>query len=147
MAENIEMPQEVASDPVQAAIWEQLTARRTFAQEDAPTLALLCYWHAVANQAREAMALGGNEIEILDATAYKPIRGKGGKRLKMMRKNPALTVLKEASTEIRALSDQLGLFKSARNVTVQQARPASAHGKLLTLMFDDREARAKAAGA
>ena len=95
MAENIEMPQEVASDPVQAAIWEQLTARRTFAQEDAPTLALLCYWHAVANQAREAMALGGNEIEILDATAYKPIRGKGGKRLKMMRKNPALTVLKE----------------------------------------------------
>lgn len=147
MAENIEMPQEVASDPVQAAIWEQLTARRTFAQEDAPTLALLCYWHAVANQAREAMALGGNEIEILDATAYKQIRGKGGKRLKMMRKNPALTVLKEASTEIRALSDQLGLSKSARNVTVQQARPASAHGKLLTLMFDDREARAKAAGA
>ena len=139
MAENIEMPQEVASDPVQAAIWEQLTARRTFAQEDAPTLALLCYWHAVANQAREAMALGG--------TAYKPIRGKGGKRLKMMRKNPALTVLKEASTEIRALSDQLGLSKSARNVTVQQARPASAHGKLLTLMFDDRETRAKAAGA
>lgn len=110
-------------------------------------LALLCYWHAVANQAREAMALGGNEIEILDATAYKPIRGKGGKRLKMMRKNPALTVLKEASTEIRALSDQLGLSKSARNVTVQQARPASAHGKLLTLMFDDRETRAKAAGA
>lgn len=147
MAENIEMPQEVASDPVQAAIWEQLTARRTFAQEDAPTLALLCYWHAVANQAREAMALGGNEIEILDATAYKPIRGKGGKRLKMMRKNPALTVLKEASTEIRALSDQLGLSKSARNVTVQQVRPASAHGKLLTLMFDDRETRAKAAGA
>lgn len=147
MAENIEMPQEVASDPVQAAIWEQLTARRTFAQEDAPTLALLCYWHAVANQAREAMALGGNEIEILDATAYKPIRGKGGKRLKMMRKNPALTVLKEASTEIRALSDQLGLSKSARNVTVQQARPVSAHGKLLTLMFDDRETRAKAAGA
>lgn len=147
MAENIEMPQEVASDPVQAVIWEQLTARRTFAQEDAPTLALLCYWHAVANQAREAMALGGNEIEILDATAYKPIKGKGGKRLKMMRKNPALTVLKEASTEIRALSDQLGLSKSARNVTVQQARPVSAHGKLLTLMFDDREARAKAAGA
>ena len=147
MAENIKMPQEVASDPVQAAIWEQLTARRTFAQEDAPTLALLCYWHAVANHAREAMALGGNEIEILDATAYKPIRGKGGKRLKMMRKNPALTVLKEASTEIRALSDQLGLSKSARNVTVQQARPASAHGKLLTLMFDDRETRAKAAGA
>ena len=147
MAENIEMPQEVASDPVQAAIWEQLTARRTFAQEDAPTLALLCYWHAVANQAREAMAIGGNEIEILDATAYKPIRGKGGKRLKMMRKNPALTVLKEASTEIRALSDQLGLSKSAHNVTVQQARPASAHGKLLTLMFDDRETRAKAAGA
>lgn len=147
MDENIEMPQEVASDPVQAAIWEQLTARRTFAQEDAPTLALLCYWHAVANQAREAMALGGNEIEILDATAYKPIRGKGGKRLKMMRKNPALTVLKEASTEIRALSDQLGLSKSARNVTVQQTRPASAHGKLLTLMFDDRETRAKAAGA
>jgi hypothetical protein len=30
---------------------------------------------------------------------------------------------------------------------VQQARPASANGKLLTLMFDDREARAKAAGA
>lgn len=147
MAENIEMPKEVASDPVQAAVWGQLTARRTFAQEDAPTLALLCYWHAVANQAREAMALGGNEIEILDATAYKPIRGKGGKRLKMMRKNPALTVLKEASTEIRALSDQLGLSKSARNVTVQQARSASAHGKLLTLMFDDRETRAKAAGA
>lgn len=147
MAENIEMPKEVASDPVQAAVWGQLTARRTFAQEDAPTLALLCYWHAVANQAREAMALGGNEIEILDATAYKPIRGKGGKRLKMMRKNPALTVLKEASTEIRALSDQLGLSKSARNVTVQQTRPASAHGKLLTLMFDDRETRAKAAGA
>lgn len=147
MAENIEMPKEVASDPVQAAVWGQLTARRTFAQEDAPTLALLCYWHAVANQAREAMAIGGNEIEILDATAYKPIRGKGGKRLKMMRKNPALTVLKEASTEIRALSDQLGLSKSARNVTVQQARPTSAHGKLLTLMFDDRETRAKAAGA
>ena len=141
------MPESVASDDYQSQIWASVTASGRFSDEDAPNLALLCYWHAVANQAREAMALGGNEIEILDATAYKPIRGKGGKRLKMMRKNPALTVLKEASTEIRALSDQLGLSKSARNVTVQQARPASAHGKLLTLMFDDRETRAKAAGA
>ena len=147
MAENIEPPKEVASDPVQSAVWGQLTAKRTFSPEDVPTLALLCYWHAVAKQARDAMALEDNEIEILDATAYKPIRGKGGKRLKMMRKNPALAVLKEASAEIRALSDQLGLSKSARNVVLPQAKPTSAHGKLLTLMFDDRDARAKAAGA
>ncbi len=45
----------------------------------------------------------------------KPKELTDGKAVPLVRKNPALQVLKEASAEIRALSDMLGLSPLARS--------------------------------
>ena len=113
-----EMPESVASDDYQSHIWASVTASGRFSDEDAPNLALLCYWHAVAKAAEDAMS-----------------RGKSVK------------VLKQATAEIRALNELLGLSRKAVPIQVQQARPQSDGARVLSLMFADRERKAKAAGA
>ena len=51
----------------------------------------------------------------------------------MMRKSPALAVLKEASAEIRALSDQLGLSPKSRAETGTPQRRTTEKAQLLQL--------------
>ena len=59
-------PPGIESDAFKSAKWDEVTAGRDFAPSDAPTLALLCQWHKVAQQAMDApeparvLLYGGN---------------------------------------------------------------------------------------
>ena len=101
------MPKDIAEDPVQSEIWAWLAPPvNSFTEQDIPTLRLLTYWHAVARQAEQA---------IHSEDGVKPFKNADGREIPLVRKNPALTILKEASAEIRALSDMLGLSPLARS--------------------------------
>lgn len=110
------MPQDIAQDPVQSEIWAWLAPPvNNFTEQDIPTLRLLTYWHAVAQQAEQAIHSDGGKIAIFDKIGVKPFKTADGREVPLVRKNPALTILKEASSEIRALSDMLGLSPLARS--------------------------------
>lgn len=110
------MPQDIAQDPVQSEIWSWLAPPvNSFTEQDIPTLRLLTYWHAVARQAEQAIHSEDGKIAIFDKIGVKPFKTADGREVPLVRKNPALTILKEASSEIRALSDMLGLSPLARS--------------------------------
>lgn len=110
------MPQDIAEDPVQSEIWAWLAPPvNSFTDQDIPTLRLLTYWHAVARQAEQAIHSEDGKIAIFDKIGVKPFKTADGREVPLVRKNPALTILKEASSEIRALSDMLGLSPLARS--------------------------------
>lgn len=110
------MPQDIASDPAQSEIWAWLAPPvNSFTEQDIPTLRLLTYWHAVAQQAEQAIHSEDGKIAIFDKIGVKPFKTADGREVPLVRKNPALTILKEASSEIRALSDMLGLSPLARS--------------------------------
>lgn len=89
------MPADIAQDPVQSEFWAMLVPPvNRFTTEDEPILRRLVYWHAVAAQAEKEMACGDG-IDIAD--------------------KESLRALKVASTEIRALSDMLGVSPLARS--------------------------------
>lgn len=142
----LEMPESVASDDYQAQIWASVTASGRFTAEDAPNIALLCYWHAVAKSAEDAMSKG-KSVKVLDPVGYKSIKAKNGRHAIMERAHPAVSVLKQATAEIRALNELLGLSRKSIQTQAPQARQQSEGAKVLSLMFADRERKAKAAGA
>lgn len=110
------MPQDIAEDPVQSEIWAWLAPPvNSFTEQDIPTLRLLTYWHAVARQAEQAIHSEDGKIAIFDKIGVKPFKTPDGREVPLVRKSPALTILKEASSEIRALSDMLGLSPLARS--------------------------------
>lgn len=113
---GVPMPQDIAEDPVQSEIWAWLAPPvNSFTEQDIPTLRLLTYWHAVARQAEQAIHSEDGKIAIFDKIGVKPFKNADGREIPLVRKNPALTILKEASAEIRALSDMLGLSPLARS--------------------------------
>lgn len=141
------MPENIAADEYQAEVWRSVTASGRFTDEDMPNLVLLCFWHSVAKAAEDAMSKG-KSVKVLDQVGYKPMKARNGRRAIMERPHPAVTVLKQATAEIRALNDTLGLSrKSVPASSPAPARPQSEGAKVLALMFDDRERKAKAAGA
>lgn len=148
---GVPMPDDIALDPVQSAIWRDLAPEdgNRFTAQDVPTLRLLCYWHAVAKQAQDAIAKGNGHINIFDRIGTKPYKTDDGRSVPLVRKNPALGVLKEASAEIRALSDQLGISPRSRSAAPAPAvQAASPHARVLSMVLSDREAKVrKAAGA
>lgn len=104
--QGVEMPADIAIDPVQSAIWDMIAPPvNNFIEADIPTLKLLCYWHAVAAHAQQEMAgeIGTGKVNVLIKTD------------KGYTKHPSLNTLKQASAEIRALNDQLGLSPLARS--------------------------------
>lgn len=110
------MPDDIERDPVQSEIWAWLAPPvNNFSEQDIPTLRLLTYWHAVAEQAQQAIHSEDGRINIFDKIGVKPYKTSDGREVPLVRKNPALTILKEASTEIRMLSDMLGLSPLARS--------------------------------
>ena len=143
----LEMPENIAKDEYQAAIWRSVTASGRFSDEDAPNIALLCFWHSVAKAAEDAMSKG-KSVKVLDQVGYKQMKARNGRMAILERPHPAVTVLKQATAEIRALNDTLGLSRKASDaVPAAPARPQSDGAKVLSLMFNDRERKAKAAGA
>ena len=113
---GVVMPADIAEDPVQSEIWAWIAPPvNSFTEQDIPTLRLLTYWHAVAHQAEQAIHSENGKIAIFDKIGVKPFKTPGGHEVPLVRKSPALTILKEASSEIRALSDMLGLSPLARS--------------------------------
>lgn len=114
--QGVQMPEDIARDPVQSEIWAWIAPPvNNFTEQDMPNLRLLCYWHAVAAQAEEAIHSEDGRIAIFDKIGVKPFKTSDGREVPLMRKSPALVILKEASGEIRALSDMLGLSPLARS--------------------------------
>lgn len=146
----VSMPDDIAADPVQSGIWTALAPDgNRFAEQDVPNLRLLCFWHAVAQEAQRQMSKGG-KLGLFDPISVKPFTQDNGKPLFMVRKSPALAVLKEATAEIRLLSDVLGATPSARSRMGAESAPKrdGAKADLLTLVFTDRsEKERKAVGA
>lgn len=140
----LEMPQDVASDAYMAEIWSKLTTLQEFREVDIPNLSLLCFWHAVARAAERAMTRG-KSIKVLDQVGYKEIKAANGRRAYLEKPHPAISVLKQATSEIRALNDTLGISKKTAAAVTQPAPQVSTNSKLLTIMFDERAARAKKA--
>lgn len=113
---GVTMPLDIMADPVQSEIWNWIAPPvNQFTEQDMPNLRLLCYWHAVAAQAQTVLQGSNGTVNIFDKIGVKPFRTEDGREIALVRKNPALQILKEASTEIRALSDMLGLSPLARS--------------------------------
>ena len=113
---GVPMPSDIAEDPVQSEIWAWIAPPvNNFTEQDMPNLRLLCYWHAVAAQAQQALHSEDGSVRIFDKIGVKPFLTADGREIPLVRKNPALQILKEASAEIRALSDMLGLSPLARS--------------------------------
>lgn len=110
------MPEDIRKDPVQSEIWAWIAPPvNNFTEQDIPTLRLLTYWHAVAHQAEQAIHSEDGKIALFDKIGVKPFKTADGREVPLVRKNPAITILKEASAEIRALSDMLGISPLARS--------------------------------
>ena len=113
---GVTMPRDIAEDPVQSKIWAWIAPPvNSFTEQDVPALRLLCFWHATAAQAQQVMHSQDGRVNIFDKVGVKPFKTEDGKEIALVRKNPAIQVLKEASAEIRALSDMLGLSPLARS--------------------------------
>lgn len=115
---GVTAPDDIAADPIQSEIWDWLVPEvNHFSEQDIPQLRELVMWHAVFEQARQTVMApdGSGRIAIFDRIGDKPILDANGKPLPLFKKHPALSVMKEASAEIRALSDHLGLSPLARS--------------------------------
>lgn len=103
---GVSMPDDVAADPTLCRLWQQVAPPvNPFIPSDTLLLRVLVEWLAIAEAAQEQLkgdGIDGSICILID----------DGKRA---RKHPALSVLKEASAEIRALSDTLGLSPLARS--------------------------------
>lgn len=125
----IRKPAAVENDPYKSAKWDELTAGRSFAQSDAPTLALLCQWHKVADTAMDELDHFGGE------TAYTNDMGD-------LKAFPQISTLKTASAEIRQLNKQLGITDTAEPET-----GAGGGADILSIVSGKRaERRARATG-
>ena len=113
---GVPMPADIQADPVQSEIWAWIVPPvNNFTEQDMPNLRLLVYWHAVAVQAQQALHSEDGTVRIFDKIGVKPFKTSDGREVPLVRKNPALQIMKEASAEIRALSDMLGLSPLARS--------------------------------
>lgn len=117
-------PPSVANDPFKSAKWDELTAGRSFSESDAPALALLCQWYAVAQRCMDDMDEIGGQV------AYE-------NKLGDLKALPQISTMKQASAEIRQLNKQLGIAEGAQ--TEEVAGGGSAN--VLYLVSGNREER------
>lgn len=117
-------PPSVANDPFKSAKWDELTAGRSFSESDAPALALLCQWYAVAQRCIDDMDEIGGQV------AYE-------NKLGDLKALPQISTMKQASAEIRQLNKQLGIADGAEREEV----PGGASTNVLYLVAGNREER------
>lgn len=120
----LEKPESVARDPYKSAKWDEIASGRDFKPSEAPTLALLCQWHAIAARCMEDMDVGG-EVRV----AYQNDMGD-------IRALPQIATMKQASAEIRALNKQLGIVDGR-----DAGRAEPRKGARLYVIQANREAR------
>lgn len=113
---GVTMPDDIAGDPVQSEIWAWIAPpSNDFTEQDIPNLRLLTYWHSIAWKAEQALADKDGIAGIFDKVGVKPFKDEDGEEIPLVKANPAVTILKQASSEIRSLSDMLGLSPLARS--------------------------------
>ena len=109
----LKKPPGIENDQFKSTKWDEITAGRDFAPSDAPTLALLCQWHKVAQQAMDELDNFGSQ------TAYQNDLGD-------LKAFPQIETLKKCSNEIRQLNKQLGICDSHEKEEVASGkRPAT----------------------
>lgn len=105
--EELAPPEQVEASPLLLKYWEIITSdstARQFTQADAPTIALLCYWHGIAEQC--AVNLNTDDGRVIT-------RLEDNEGLDRVR-HPDIMTMKQASAEIRSLSAELGISPLAR---------------------------------
>lgn len=91
-------PPNVADDPILSKKWDELCEGHDFKASEAQTLALLCQWYVIYEQCSRDIADASGQV------AYQADNGD----LKAL---PQLSIMKNASAEIRQLTEQLGLLE------------------------------------
>lgn len=104
-------PPSISADPFKSAKWDEITACRNFSDSDSPTIALLCQWYAIAQRCSDDIDDAGGQV------AYQNDAGD----LKAL---PQIATMKQASSEIRQLSKQLGIQADDRCATEQGGGPS-----------------------
>lgn len=137
---GVSIPDSIKADPDLAEVWANIVPENNrFRQSDIPTLKLLVQWHGIAQSAKDLMEMTRNGDGILGIIAQSSKTGK-------VQKSPAVDVLKEASAEIRLLSDMLGI--SPTKTAPQPEIRTSKNAAVLQMALSDRVKREKkAAGA
>lgn len=101
----IQKPPSVANDPFKSAKWDEITAGRKFKQSDAPVIALLCQWYAIAQRCMDDIDdIGGQVAYTNDLGDLKAL--------------PQIATMKQASAEIRQLNKQLGIADTGEEADV-----------------------------
>ena len=108
----LKKPPSIESDAYKSAKWDELAGKGNFRQSDAPTLSLLCQWHAVIERCMEDMDMGDG----LPQVAYQ-------NQLGDIKALPQLLTMKRASEEIRALNKQLGIEDKAQGAQKATVTP------------------------
>lgn len=123
-------PPQVENDAFKSAKWDELTCGRSFEQSDAPTLALLCQWHKIAQLAQDELDNFGEQ------TAYSNDMGD-------LKAFPQIGTLKTASAEIRQLNKQLGICDERKG---EGDAGGSGRSALNIVSFNREKRRAAAQG-
>lgn len=126
----LKKPPGIESDAYKSAKWDELAGKGNFRQSDAPTLSLLCQWHAVIERCMEDMDMGDG----LPQVAYQ-------NQLGDIKALPQLLTMKRASEEIRALNKQLGIEDRAQVVQKAKVTPL----EVVRAKYKGKEGRTKAA--
>lgn len=107
----LKKPASIAVNEFKSHKWDELVAGRSFKEADIPTLCLLCNWYAVIERCTSDLDYGDN----LPQVAYQNEMGD----IKAM---PQLSVMKQASAEIRALNKQLGIEDEATITPIKETK-------------------------
>lgn len=113
---GVAMPADVALDPVKSEIWQWVAPEdNSFSDSDIPALKILVGWVAIFFQAQQSMSNPDGSVDIFDRIGSKPFKDDDDKAIPLVRTHPAINIMKQASSEIRAYSDMLGLSPLARS--------------------------------
>ena len=104
-------PKQIEQNEYKSSKWDELVAGRNFSERDIPTLCLLCGWYAVMERCLSDLDFGDE----LPQVAYQNDLGD----LKAM---PQLSVMKQASAEIRAINKQLGIEEDYTVTPVKETK-------------------------
>lgn len=119
-------PKTVSESAFMSAKWDELCKGRHFKAEDIPALTLLVQWYAVIERCMNDMDVG----EGLPQIAYENKMGD-------IKPVPMISVMKQASAEIRQLNKQLGI-----NDEAEPEAPKSGGVNVLKLVTENRKKRA-----
>ena len=107
----LKKPKQIEQNEYKSSKWDELVAGRNFSERDIPTLCLLCGWYAVMERCLSDLDFGDE----LPQVAYQNDLGD----LKAM---PQLSVMKQASAEIRAINKQLGIEEDYTVTPVKETK-------------------------